>query len=165
MISRQVSADVGAALRACRMRLHGRHRQRQHEPALDAASRLELRHARQRESVAHVTYGQYSGRYNEAQVGSNSPVGNSRTIYPCIQGPAGQGYGFASGLDIGELSDCLGNSQWPTPRRTSSWRRDEVAPHSRVLAVLRRQLFDGHGYAEVSYVGRKTGNLLDDVQD
>ena len=29
------------------------------------------------DKIVHVTYGQYSGRYDEAQMGANSPVGNS----------------------------------------------------------------------------------------
>src|SRR5207253_4871818 len=45
--------------------------------------------------VMHVTYGQYSGRYNEAQVGGNSPVGNPADIFTIYQGPAGQGVNFA----------------------------------------------------------------------
>ena len=49
--------------------------------------------------VVHVTYGQYSGRYNEAQIGGNSPVGNSPEIYTTYQGPAGQGHDFAPGFN------------------------------------------------------------------
>ena len=59
------------------------------------------------DQIVHVTYGQYSGRYNEAQIGRNSPVGNSPSIDSVYQGPAGQGYGFAAGARSGELSDCV----------------------------------------------------------
>ena len=41
--------------------------------------------------VAHVTFGQYSGRYSETQVGGNSPVGNPSDVFSIYQGPAGQG--------------------------------------------------------------------------
>jgi hypothetical protein len=41
----------------------------------------------------------YKGRYNEAQVGGNSPVSNPADIFSIYQGPAGQGVNFAPGLD------------------------------------------------------------------
>jgi len=41
--------------------------------------------------IVHVTYGQYSGRYQENQIGGNSPVGNPADIFSLYQGPAGQG--------------------------------------------------------------------------
>ena len=50
--------------------------------------------------IAHVTYGQYSGRYNEAQIGANSPVGNPARSTPIYQGPAGQGLDFAPGFTV-----------------------------------------------------------------
>src|SRR4029453_6436043 len=50
--------------------------------------------------VIHLTYGQYSGRYNEAQIAPNSPVGNPADIFTVYSGPAGQGRNFAPGFDI-----------------------------------------------------------------
>src|SRR5262249_10241022 len=50
--------------------------------------------------IVHVTYGQYSGRYNETQVRVNSPVSNPPEIDAIYRGPAGQGYSFASGFDV-----------------------------------------------------------------
>ena len=45
-----------------------------------------------------MTYGQYSGRYNEALVGSNSPVGNPADIFSLYQGPAGAGHRLRGGI-------------------------------------------------------------------
>ena len=50
--------------------------------------------------VIHASYGQYSGRYNENQVGKNSPVGNAPEIDAKYQGPSGQGYDFAPAFDL-----------------------------------------------------------------
>jgi len=50
--------------------------------------------------VDDVTFGQYSGRYQENQVGGNSPVGNPADIFSIYQGPAGQGINFAPGLNV-----------------------------------------------------------------
>src|SRR5262249_8585931 len=36
--------------------------------------------------IVHVTYGQYSGRYQENLVGGNSPVGNPADIFSLYQG-------------------------------------------------------------------------------
>ena len=38
-------------------------------------------------NVIHATYGQYSGRYSEAQVGGNSPVGSPATLSRYYTGP------------------------------------------------------------------------------
>ena len=57
--------------------------------------------------VAHVTYGHYSGRYNEAQIGGNNNVGNPDGIFGTYIGPAGQGRNFAAGFR--ELG-CYGES-------------------------------------------------------
>jgi outer membrane receptor protein involved in Fe transport len=50
--------------------------------------------------VVHLTYGQYSGRYNEAQIGANSPVGNPPDINFVYTGPSGQGRNFAPGFNL-----------------------------------------------------------------
>jgi hypothetical protein len=63
------------------------------------------------DKIVHVSYGQYSGRYNEAQIGRNSPVGNSPSIDAAYQGPAGQGYSFAAGLDPANYSIVPGNAK------------------------------------------------------
>ena len=49
--------------------------------------------------ILHATYGHYAGRYNEAQIGVNSNVGNPDEAVSLYAGPAGQGRGFAPGFD------------------------------------------------------------------
>ena len=47
-----------------------------------------------------LTWGQYSGRYNERQFARNSPVGNPSLIRYLYTGPAGQGIDFAPAFDL-----------------------------------------------------------------
>ncbi len=72
--------------------------------------------------ILHVTYGQYSGRYNEAQIGGNSPVGNAPLIFTAYQGPAGQGLDFAPGFNTANYPLRLMRPS-PSRQRMSSWRR------------------------------------------
>ena len=50
--------------------------------------------------IVHFTYGQYSGRYNEAQIGANSLVGNPPDINFTYAGPTGQGRTFSPGFNL-----------------------------------------------------------------
>jgi outer membrane receptor for ferrienterochelin and colicin len=45
------------------------------------------------------SYAQYAGKYNDAQAGQGTVVGNPNGIYQVYTGPAGEGYGFAPGFD------------------------------------------------------------------
>src|SRR5437773_2172276 len=62
--------------------------------------------------IAHVTYGHYSGRYNEAQIGANNNVANPDAIFGTYEGPAGQGRSFAAGFNPANYS--VDNGQFPT---------------------------------------------------
>ncbi len=62
--------------------------------------------------VWHATYGHYSGRYNEAQIGANTNVGNPDLLLGVYNGPAGQGRGFAPGFNPANYDMFL--AQFPT---------------------------------------------------
>ena len=116
--------------------------------------------------VVHVTYGQYSGRYNEAQIGRNSPVGNSPSIQSIYQGPAGQGFGFAPGMDPANYPVAAGNATVVDATQNVFVSAGTKSPLTHEFSLsYGSNLFDGRGYAEVSYVGRTTGSLLDDFVD
>jgi hypothetical protein len=116
------------------------------------------------DQVIHLTYGQYSGRYNEAQIAPNSPVGNPADIFTVYAGPAGQGRNFAPGFDprnypVGpDASVTVPTANVFTDGSLSSPLTNEFT--ASYGANLRR----GRGYAEASYVYRKTGNLIEDYQ-
>ena len=102
---------VGRPRRALRARQSGldrRHRRRRQQPHRARASALAYDIQGNGSHVVHVTYGQYSGRYNEAQIGGNSPVGNPSQINLLYTGPAGQGK-FRARLRSRELPELDGN--------------------------------------------------------
>jgi hypothetical protein len=111
-----------------------------------------------------LTYGQYSGRYNEAQIAANSPVGNPADIFTVYSGPAGQGRSFAPGFDIKNYPvDSHTSATVPTanvfmdPGLSSPLTHEFTASYGANLAR-------GKGYAEAAYVFRHTGDLVEDFQ-
>jgi outer membrane receptor protein involved in Fe transport len=117
-------------------------------------------------NVLHVTYGQYSGRYNEGQVGGNSPVGSPAVISRYYTGPE----------CIGDETNCAaGFALANYPVTPANLERVEV-PLANVFVDPKlktplthefttsfgRTLGNGLGYAEVSYIFRRTGNMVED---
>ncbi|HJZ75378.1 MAG TPA: carboxypeptidase regulatory-like domain-containing protein [Vicinamibacterales bacterium] len=114
--------------------------------------------------VVHVTYGQYSGRYNEAQIGANSVVGNPPDINFTYTGPSGQGRDFAPGFNLANypldtafvFNAPLANT-FMDPGLTSPLTHE-------VSASYGVNLRNGRGYAEGSFVFRKTRDFIEDFQ-
>jgi hypothetical protein len=115
--------------------------------------------------VIHASYGQYSGRYNEAQVGKNSPVGNPAEIDAIYQGPAGQGYAFAQGFNLANYPINSSNAAVSDPTKNVFMADGTKSPLTHEFSLsYGENLFNGRGYAEVSYVLRKTNGLIEDFQ-
>jgi hypothetical protein len=116
--------------------------------------------------IWHVTYGQYSGRYNEALIGANSPVGNPATIESFYQGPAGQGLGFAPGLNVANYPVTSANAAVADPLQNVFMEEGLKSPLLHEFSTsYGRNLLSGRGHAEVSYVFRRTTSLIDDFID
>jgi carboxypeptidase family protein len=115
--------------------------------------------------VLHVTYGQYSGRYNEAQVGGNSPVGNPADIFSLYQGPAGQGLNFAAGLNPANYPVTPDNAAVSVPTANVFLDPSTKSPliHE-VTGTYGVNINNGKGYAEGSIIYRKTTNLIEDFE-
>jgi Carboxypeptidase regulatory-like domain len=62
------------------------------------------------------SYAQYAGKYNDAQAGQGTRVGNPNGIYAIYTGPAGEGYGFAPGFDFANYTPVSVN--FPTANVT-----------------------------------------------
>jgi outer membrane receptor protein involved in Fe transport len=117
-------------------------------------------------NVIHATYGQYSGRYSEAQVGGNSPVGSPATLSRYYTGPDCVGY---------ETTCAAGFALTNYPITASNLERVEV-PLANVFvdeklktpltheftASFGRSLGGGLGFAEASFIFRRTGNMVED---
>ncbi|HMF92753.1 MAG TPA: TonB-dependent receptor [Vicinamibacterales bacterium] len=114
--------------------------------------------------VVHVTYGQYSGRYNEAQIGANSVVGNPPDINFTYTGPPGRGREFAPGFDLANYpldSAFVFNA----PLANTFMDPDLKSPLTHeVSASYGVNIRNGRGYAEGSFVYRKTRDFVEDFQ-
>jgi hypothetical protein len=114
--------------------------------------------------IAHLAYGQYSGRYNEAQIGANSLVGNPPDINFTYTGPAGQGRDFVPGFNLANypLSTAF---VFSAPRANTVMDAGLKSPltHEFMLSYG-ESLFRGRGYAEGAYVYRRTRDLVEDFQ-
>jgi outer membrane receptor protein involved in Fe transport len=114
--------------------------------------------------VVHATYGWYSGRYDEAQIGANSPVGNPADLNTVYQGPPGQGVAFAPGFDIRNYPvGPTASATVPTanvftnPNLKSPVVREFTTSYGTNVGGMR-------GYAEGTYVHRRTVDLIEDFQ-
>ena len=113
--------------------------------------------------VVHVTYGQYSGRYNEAQIGQNSPVGRPDEFLSAYRGPAGQGATFAPGFDPKNYPISSANTSPIVPQANVFMDPNLKSPLTHELSVSYGLNFGRErGYGEVAYVARKTHGLIED---
>ncbi len=111
--------------------------------------------------VAHVTFGQYSGRYDEAQVGANTNVGNPNLLIGIYTGPAGQGRDFAPGFDPSNYVTVFGQF----PAANVSLAKALSSPLTNEFTTsLGAELSNG-GYIQGTYVFRRTSNLIEDFID
>jgi hypothetical protein len=112
--------------------------------------------------VVHVGYAQYSGRYNEAQIGANSPVGHPADYTPTYQGPPGQGYAFAPGLDVRNYPITSANAAVNVPLANVFMDPGLKSPLTHETSVSYGLNFgERRGYGEVSYVARQTHGLIE----
>ena len=118
-------------------------------------------------SVAHATYSQYSGRYNEAQVGGNSPVGNPNYLPLFYQGPPGTGWAFArsTGMNLANYpitsANFAGTPSVPTANVFVE--EDLKTPLVHEFTLSYGNTLGRRGYSEASYVWRKTTSMIEDV--
>lgn len=113
--------------------------------------------------VVHLTYSQYSGRYQENQVGGNSPVGNPSDFNSIYQGPAGQGLNFAPGLNPANYPVTPENASVTVPLANVF-----VDPNTKsaltheFTASYGVNVNQGKGYGEVAFVHRTVGSMIED---
>jgi outer membrane receptor protein involved in Fe transport len=117
-------------------------------------------------NVIHATYGQYSGRYNEAQVGGNSPVGSPATLSRYYSGPdcIGDERNCAAGYALANYPITPSNLERVEVPLANIFVDEKVkTPLTHEFSTsFGRTLGDGLGYAEASYIFRRTGNMVED---
>ncbi len=112
-------------------------------------------------TVFHVTYGWYSGRYNDTQVGANSAVGNPALTVGVYDGPAGQGRGFAPGFDPANYPTVFGSF----PTANVSMAPGLSSPITKEFTVSAGRQLGSKGSTQVTYVMRHTDNFIEDFTD
>jgi hypothetical protein len=114
--------------------------------------------------LIHATYGMYAGRYNEQQIGVNSPVVNAPDLFMVYQGPAGQGRDFAPGFDLVNYPLAPGNAFVAVPPASNV----SIAPGLKSPLVKEFTASYGTGGAKASaqatYVFRRTTGAIEDFQ-
>src|SRR5215471_17090215 len=112
-------------------------------------------------TVFHATYGWYSGRYNDTQVGANSAVGNPALTIGIYDGPAGQGRDFAPGFDPANYFTVFGSFPTANVAIASGLR----SPLTKEFTVSGGTRLGAKGATQVTYVMRKMDNFIEDFID
>jgi hypothetical protein len=117
-------------------------------------------------NVVHVTYGQYSGRYSEAQVGGNSPVGSPAVISRYYTGPEclGDERNCAAGYNLANYPITAANLERVEVPLANIFVDEKLkTPLTHEFTTsFGRTIGNGLGYAEASYIFRRTGNMVED---
>jgi hypothetical protein len=109
--------------------------------------------------VVHATYGWYAGRYSPRLIGANSNVANPDALVGVYLGPPGQGRSFAPGFDPANYVTVAGQF----PALTNSFDPDLRSPVVREFtASYGLKLPTAGGYAEATYVHRRTADIIED---
>jgi hypothetical protein len=113
-------------------------------------------------TVLQASYAHYSGKYNETQIGRNSPVANPALVTYAYTGPAGQGRDFAAGFNLANYATVLSGS---FPTANIFVEEGLTSPLTREFTVsVGRQLWN-RGMAKLTYTNRSYSNLIDDFTD
>ncbi len=109
--------------------------------------------------VAQGTYAHYAGKYSEAQFAGNTDVANPSLVIYEYTGPAGQGLGFAPGLNPANYSRVLlGNF----PTANVFFEDGLSSPVNKEFTLSFGGEIGRNGFAKATYVNRKTTDLIDD---
>jgi hypothetical protein len=114
-------------------------------------------------AVLHATYAQYSGRYSDALLSANSPVGHPIEIDGVYTGPAGQGRSFSAGFDPANYDyDGIYAS---FPGANIFFADGFSSPLTHEATASAGRLFGRSGSAQATYVWRRTNHLIEDYVD
>ena len=107
------------------------------------------------------TYGHYSGKYSEAQFGSNTNVGNPDLLLGVYVGPPGQGLDFAPGFDPDNYVTIFGSF----PIGNVFFDEGLHSPITKEFTLSTGLDLGARGYTKVTYVNRRAGDFVEDYLD
>lgn len=111
--------------------------------------------------TVQVTYGQYSGKYSETQVGRNTNVGIPNLLLYEYTGPAGQGLNFAPAFDLANYRVIGGNF----PLSNVFFDDGLSSPTTGEITVSYGTQIGARGAAKATYQRRSVGNFIEDFID
>ena len=140
--------------------------QRRHAAASCRASAWPMMLMATATRIVHVNYGQYSGRYNEAQIGAEQSGRQPARHRADLSGAGRPGLQLRAGIQSRELPDQLRERHG---LGSDAERQDGPEPDQSPLvhefsASFGTKLHRHRGYGEVSYVARITHDLIEDYQ-
>jgi hypothetical protein len=106
-----------------------------------------------------ATYAKYAGKYQEAQFGRNSPVGNPTLVQRLYQGPAGQGLDFAPGFDLANWSRIIGIN---VPTGNVFFEDGMSSPTTNEFTFALGSQLPRGGYAKLIFTDRKVEDFIED---
>jgi outer membrane receptor protein involved in Fe transport len=110
--------------------------------------------------VLQATFGEYSGKYNEAQFGRITPVGTPSLVLWEYLGPEGQGVDFMPAYELSNYRIIGGNFPLQSVRFTS----DLQSPTAREFTAAVGTSFRRGGHAKLTYVQRDFRNFIESFQ-
>ena len=113
-------------------------------------------------TVLQASYAHYSGKYNETQIGGNSPVGNPAIVVYGYTGPAGQGRDFTPGFDPANYTRVLAGS---FPTANVFLEEGLSSPVAREFTLSAGRQLWNRGMAKVTYTNRSYSNMIEDFTD
>ena len=111
--------------------------------------------------VFNVTYGHYAGRYNDAQIGSNTTVGHPSRLFSLYVGPDGAGRDFAPGFDPNNYFPYYGDF----PSQNVFFDGGLSSPITKEFTIGGTTTFGERGYLSATYVQRRMTDMIEDFID
>jgi hypothetical protein len=109
--------------------------------------------------VAQATYGHYAGRHGESTFAANTEVGNPSLVIWSYNGPEGQGFDFAPGLDLANYTDLVFGSFGTANVFLEPGLH---APITKEFTLSLGSELGRRSHAKLTYVQRKTTGIIDD---
>jgi len=109
-------------------------------------------------TVLQASYAHYAGKYNESQIGRNSPVGNPALVLYEYNGPAGSGRTFAPAFDLANYDIVFGS--FPTANIFLD--SGLSSPITREFSASIGHQLGQRGMAKLTYTNRKYFNFIED---
>lgn len=112
-------------------------------------------------TILQASYARYAGKYSEAQIGRNTPVGTPNLLLYEYRGPAGQGLNFAPAFDLANYA-VIGGS---FPLENVFFADDLRSPVTNEFTVALGRQLGNKGLVKATYQARSINGVIEDFID